>query len=98
LFPTIDNYAIKGQHVLDLQDNPKFDSRDLLAIDISRGRDVGLQPYNRVRHLCGYPLAKDFEDLADLLHTKVGRIDYQIIQMIIFYYHVGLINIIFLLN
>lgn len=44
---------------------------DLQSIDIIRGRDVGLQPYNRVRHLCGLPLAKDFDDLYDLLHVKV---------------------------
>jgi len=43
----------------------------MLAIDIERGRDVGLQPYNIVRHFCGYPLAKDFDDLVDLIHIKV---------------------------
>jgi len=70
VFPTIGNHKIKGKYVLGLLDNPKYNSRDLLSIDISRGRDVGLQPYNRVRHFCGYPLAKDFEDLTDLLHIK----------------------------
>ncbi|KAL4142196.1 hypothetical protein QTP88_004702 [Uroleucon formosanum] len=49
---------------------PPYTGRDLLTIDIVRGRDVGLQPYNYVRHLCGYPLANDFEDLADLIHIK----------------------------
>lgn len=51
--------------------HPSYQGRDLLGIDILRGRDVGLQPYNQVRHFCGYPLAKDFEDLADLIHIKV---------------------------
>jgi len=49
---------------------------DLLSVDIARGRDVGLQPYNQVRHLCGLPLANDFEDLVDLIHIKVGTIDF----------------------
>jgi len=52
-------------------DNPPYTGRDLLALDIARGRDVGVQPYNQVRHFCGFPLAKDFEDLADLIHIKV---------------------------
>lgn len=50
---------------------PPYTGRDLLTIDIVRGRDVGLQSYNQIRHLCGYPLANDFEDLADLIHIKV---------------------------
>lgn len=49
---------------------PPYTGRDLLAIDIIRGRDVGLQPYNKVKHLCGLPLAKDFDDL-DQIHIKV---------------------------
>lgn len=44
---------------------------DLMASDISIGRDVGLQPYNEVRHLCGLPLAKDFDDLLDSMHLRV---------------------------
>lgn len=72
LFARINDYPLIAQEVLDnvSLENPKFNSRDQLAVDILRGRDVGLQPYNRVRHLCGYPLAKDFEDLEDLLHAK----------------------------
>lgn len=88
MFARINDYPLKAREVLDnvFLENPKYNSRDQLSIDILRGRDVGLQPYNRVRHLCGYPLAKDFEDLEDLLHTKVGYlIKYAIIT---FYYHV----------
>lgn len=88
MFAKIDNYLLKGREVLDnaFLENPKYNSHDLLSVDILRGRDVGLQPYNRVRHFCGYPLAKDFEDLEDLLHAKVGYlIRYAIIT---FYYHV----------
>jgi peroxidase len=57
--------------MIPLPNNPQYNGRDLLAIDIARGRDVGLQPYNKVRHFCGYPLAKHFEDLADLIHINV---------------------------
>ncbi|KAL4142192.1 hypothetical protein QTP88_004701 [Uroleucon formosanum] len=63
------NFYISN-YMLVLPNNPDYNGRDLLAIDIARGRDVGLQPYNQVRHFCGFPLAKDFEDLADLIHIK----------------------------
>ncbi|XP_001944613.1 peroxidase [Acyrthosiphon pisum] len=63
------NFYISN-YMLTLPNNPSYNGRDLLAVDIARGRDVGLQPYNQVRHLCGFPLAKDFEDLADLIHIK----------------------------
>ncbi|XP_025410681.1 peroxidase-like [Sipha flava] len=49
---------------------PPYTGRDLLSLDIARGRDVGLQPYTKVKHLCGLPLAKKFEDLIDLIHIK----------------------------
>lgn len=88
MFARINDYPLKAREVLDnvFLENPKYNSRDQLSVDILRGRDVGLQPYNRVRYLCGYPLAKDFEDLEDLLHPKVRYlIKYAIIT---FYYHV----------
>lgn len=50
----------------------QFPGIDLLSVDVARGRDVGLQPYNRVRQLCGLPLTNDFDDLADLIHIKVN--------------------------
>ncbi|XP_025410649.1 peroxidase-like [Sipha flava] len=49
---------------------PRYTGRDLLALDIARGRDVGLQPYIKVKHLCGLPLAKSFADLEDLIHIR----------------------------
>ncbi|CAI6365415.1 unnamed protein product [Macrosiphum euphorbiae] len=72
LFLTINNSLLAGPVSLDNVNlhTPQFGNRDLLATDILRGRDVGLQPYNQVRHFCGYPLAKDFDDLVDLIHIK----------------------------
>jgi len=54
---------------------PPYTGLDLLSVDIARGRDVGLQPYNQVRNFCGLPLANDFEHLADLIHVKVRTYD-----------------------
>ncbi|XP_025194656.1 peroxidase-like isoform X2 [Melanaphis sacchari] len=63
------NFDISN-YLFPLPNEPLYKGRDLLALDIGRGQDVGLQPYNQLRHLCGYPLAKNFEDLADLIHIK----------------------------
>jgi len=70
---TINNNLIAGPVPLDNVNlhTPQIEGHDLLATDIVRGRDVGLQPYNQVRHFCGYPLANDFDDLVDLIHIKV---------------------------
>uniref|UniRef100_A0A2H8TZW2 Peroxidase n=1 Tax=Melanaphis sacchari TaxID=742174 RepID=A0A2H8TZW2_9HEMI len=40
---------------------------DLLSYDIQRGRDTGLPPYNKMRQLCGLPVAKSFDDLIDII-------------------------------
>ncbi|KAI5635960.1 peroxidase domain-containing protein [Phthorimaea operculella] len=40
---------------------------DLPAIDILRGRDVGLPPYNEYRKICGLPYAHKWEDFEDTL-------------------------------
>ncbi|CAG9796271.1 unnamed protein product [Diatraea saccharalis] len=40
---------------------------DLSAVDIARGRDQGLQPYNQYRKLCGLPYAHKFEDFHDVI-------------------------------
>lgn len=48
---------------------------DLMSGDITAGREVGLQPYNRVRNFCGLPLAENFKDLLDLMHLSVRRFE-----------------------
>jgi len=45
---------------------------DLLSYDIQRGRDTGLPPYNKMRELCGLPVAKSFSDLIDVIPTDVS--------------------------
>lgn len=49
---------------------------DLLSYDIQRGRDTGLPPYNKMRELCGLPVAKFFYDLIDVISLDVShRVD-----------------------
>lgn len=49
---------------------------DLLSYDIQRGRDTGLPPYNKMRELCGLPVAKSFYDLIDVISLDVShRVD-----------------------
>lgn len=48
----------------------KFFGIDLAAINIQRGRDMGVPGYNHFREYCGYPRAKYFEDLTGLISNK----------------------------
>jgi len=44
---------------------------DLMSYDIQRGRDNGLPPYNKMRHICGLKKANQFKDLSDLISLEV---------------------------
>ena len=45
---------------------------DALSLAIQRGRDHGLPGYNQFRKLCGLPVAKTFEDFADVMSRQVS--------------------------
>lgn len=43
---------------------------DLVSLDMERGRDYGLPPYNKFRQLCGLSEAKSFADLNDQMSEE----------------------------
>uniref|UniRef100_A0A1I7XQN9 DUF2179 domain-containing protein n=1 Tax=Heterorhabditis bacteriophora TaxID=37862 RepID=A0A1I7XQN9_HETBA len=51
-----------------------FGSTDLGSLNIQRGRDHAIPPYNTMRTFCGLSKAKEFEDFGDMILDKNLRI------------------------
>lgn len=47
---------------------------DLISIDINRGRDFGLQPYNKYREACNLCKLQSFKDFASEITNPKVRI------------------------
>ncbi|XP_050420368.1 peroxidase-like [Adelges cooleyi] len=51
---------------------------DLVALNVQRGRDHGLPPYNEWREVCGYEKAKSWKDLEEFMEpqtiTRLARL------------------------
>ncbi|CAG9787318.1 unnamed protein product [Diatraea saccharalis] len=67
--------AAKVDDIQDPDISEKFygqlqNAADLVAADIQRGRDLGVQGYNAYRELCGLKAAKHFEDLLDVMSVE----------------------------
>lgn len=55
-------------HLFQILGGP-YTGLDLIAVNVQRGRDHGLQPYNSYRELVGLRKAKSFDDLLDTMSS-----------------------------
>lgn len=53
----------------------RTDGSDLISLDLERGRDFGVPPYNKMRQLCGLRKANSFEDLSDQISQEVRTLN-----------------------
>ena len=67
--PSLKADTVFGEDLLNFlftEHKSKKFGKDLFAINIARGRDHGLRPYNDYRALCGLPRAKTFDELTNI--------------------------------
>lgn len=48
-----------------------------MALNVQRGRDHGLPPYNEWRQVCGYEKARTWKDLEEYMDAQVLLLKYR---------------------